>query len=126
MFLTSHRDQDVYGVTLVCDGSCGHAIALSVRVDAASDGRVGLGYCLVRAVWNRGLATECGKACLHWGFQHLGLQEVIGRVAPENEASIRVLKKLGMSYWKTAACEGMQDARWFRVRGPSTITGMQV
>ena len=51
---------------------------------------------LSKVYWNRGLATEAGRACLKYGFQTRGWPEVVALVRPENAAAIRVLLKLGM------------------------------
>jgi ribosomal-protein-alanine N-acetyltransferase len=58
---------------------------------------VEIGYLLSHAFWGRGLATEGGRIGLHYGFETLGLDEIIGLVHPDNIASRRVLEKLGMT-----------------------------
>lgn len=68
-------------------------------------GEVDLGYRLLTDYWGLGLATEASHACLRFGFETLDLDRIIGLVLPENAASIRVLKKVGMTlegeieYW---------------------------
>lgn len=52
--------------------------------------------------WGRGYATEAAKACLDYGFDVAGLDEIVGFVAPENVASARVLEKCGMTRAGTA------------------------
>jgi RimJ/RimL family protein N-acetyltransferase len=47
-------------------------------------------------VWGRGLATEAGTAWLHAAFGVLGLNSVVALAHPDNEASQRVMAKLGM------------------------------
>lgn len=59
-----------------------------------------LGYRLKQTFWSQGYATEAGEACLQYGFETIGLPFIVGRVMKENTASIAVLKKLGMSFWK--------------------------
>jgi L-amino acid N-acyltransferase YncA len=44
----------------------------------------------------KGYATEAAAALLTYGASHFGLTEVIATIAPENEASHRVLLKVGM------------------------------
>ena len=58
---------------------------------------VELGYTLGRRWWGRGYATEAARACLQEAFGPLGLRRVVAFVRPENDASIHVLEKLGMS-----------------------------
>lgn len=45
-----------------------------------------------------GLATEAAAASLDWGFDRVGLPEIVSFAMVENGASIRVMEKLGMSY----------------------------
>ena len=44
----------------------------------------------------RGYATETGELLLRLAFDELGLHRVIGRLEPRNEASARLLERLGM------------------------------
>ena len=60
-------------------------------------GEVEIGYLLSHAFWGRGLATEGARAGLRYGFETLGLDQIIGLVHPDNRASQRVLEKLGMT-----------------------------
>jgi RimJ/RimL family protein N-acetyltransferase len=46
--------------------------------------------------WGRGLATEGGRAALDFGFNVLGLEEIVSICEPENVASWRVMERLGM------------------------------
>lgn len=62
---------------------------------------VDLGFRFYRKYWNRGYATESGRACLKYGFEVLGLKRIIGRAYTENHASIQVLQKCGMKFVKT-------------------------
>jgi RimJ/RimL family protein N-acetyltransferase len=54
------------------------------------------GYRFLPVHWGTGLATEAGRAVLRYGFETLGLRQVIGLVEPKNAASNRVLEKLGL------------------------------
>ncbi len=80
-----------------------------------ANGDVDLGYRLLREHWGQDFATEAGKACLELGFGLFGLDTIIGRVARENLASLRVLEKLGMRYWKTDVCDHDPEALIFRI-----------
>lgn len=79
------------------------------------NGTVDLGYRLLREQWGQGYATEAGRACLELDFGRFGLDTIIGRVARENAASIHVLEKLGMRYWKTDVCEHDPEALIYRI-----------
>jgi RimJ/RimL family protein N-acetyltransferase len=57
-----------------------------------------IGYRLFRSAWGRGVATETARACIHHGFNVLGLDHIVGRALKDNIASISVLQKIGMKY----------------------------
>ena len=79
------------------------------------EGYVDLGYRFFQKHWAKGYATESAFACLEYGFNHLDLNEIVGRVARQNIASIKVLEKTGMVFWKEAACEGILDSLYYKV-----------
>lgn len=56
-----------------------------------------LGYVIGRPWQGQGYATEVCCALLRYGFEELGFDEVHAFVRPENEASMRLCRKLGMS-----------------------------
>ncbi|SDM61121.1 Protein N-acetyltransferase, RimJ/RimL family [Catalinimonas alkaloidigena] len=63
-------------------------------------GETDLGYRFYRHAWGQGYATEAARACLTYGFEMLGLTRVVGRALRANDASIRVLEKVGMHFEK--------------------------
>ncbi len=76
---------------------------------------IDLGFRVFRKHWNKGYASEAAKACIRYGFETLGFDQIIGRVLSENTASIKVLEKLGMKYWKSGTCHGFENARYYRI-----------
>jgi RimJ/RimL family protein N-acetyltransferase len=62
-------------------------------------------YALVRAHWGKGLATEAVRGMLAYAVERLDLHRVIATTAPENEASQRVLLKVGMSHLEATVNE---------------------
>ncbi len=79
------------------------------------EGFIDLGYRLLKSEWEKGYASEAAVACLKFGFEKLGMEEIVGRAVAENVASIAILEKLGMTYYKTGDCHGDQ-ARHYRIR----------
>jgi RimJ/RimL family protein N-acetyltransferase len=59
---------------------------------------VEVGWRLDPGYWGRGLATEGGRAALGFGFEVLGLDEIVSIYEPENVASGRVMRRLGMRH----------------------------
>lgn len=57
---------------------------------------VEIGWRLPRAAWGQGLATEAAQAALQFGFERLGLQEIVAITVPANAPSRRVMDRLGM------------------------------
>jgi RimJ/RimL family protein N-acetyltransferase len=58
---------------------------------------VELGYRFDREHWGRGYATEAARAALAFGFDTLGLSEIVALTVPANERSRRVMERLGMT-----------------------------
>jgi ribosomal-protein-alanine N-acetyltransferase len=62
-------------------------------------GRVGeIGYGIHPRHWGRGLATRAARLLLATAFEQHGLHRVYATCDPRNEASARVLLKIGMRY----------------------------
>ena len=57
--------------------------------------RAGIGYDLAQAYWNRGYMTEAVCAIVRYGFENLNVNRIEALVIPGNDASVRVLEKLG-------------------------------
>jgi RimJ/RimL family protein N-acetyltransferase len=55
-------------------------------------------YGLYQNFWGRGLATEAARAVLRFGFEEVGLEEILACADLDNPASVRVMERLGMSY----------------------------
>jgi ribosomal-protein-alanine N-acetyltransferase len=57
--------------------------------------RAEVGYEIGRRWWGQGLAPEAAAAVIRYGFTALGLHRIEAGVLPGNDASVRVLQKLG-------------------------------
>jgi ribosomal-protein-alanine N-acetyltransferase len=53
-------------------------------------------YLLDRPWWGRGLGTQAARLLVEKGFREFGMHRVWAYVCPPNEASIRILEKLGL------------------------------
>jgi RimJ/RimL family protein N-acetyltransferase len=56
-----------------------------------------VGWSLKRAAWGKGYAIEAAVATIDWTFDHLGWDEVVHCIDPENTPSQKVAEKLGSS-----------------------------
>ena len=65
---------------------------------------VDLGYRLLRVEWGNGYATEASIVSLDFGFSELKLEQIIAEAAVDNPASINIMKKVGMTLWKSGKC----------------------
>jgi RimJ/RimL family protein N-acetyltransferase len=58
---------------------------------------VEIAWRLAAAYWNRGYATEGARSALTFGFDELGLDEILSFTVPSNLPSRRVMEKIGMT-----------------------------
>ena len=73
-----------------------------------------LSYGFAQSHWGQGFATEASRACIVFGFDILGLEQIVAIVVPENTASQRVLEKLGMHYIQDASYYHL-NVRYYRL-----------
>jgi RimJ/RimL family protein N-acetyltransferase len=57
-----------------------------------------IGFLLDKSYWGQGLTTEAGRAGIGFGFETVGLAEIVALAHPENVASQRVIEKLGLRF----------------------------
>ncbi len=67
-----------------------------------------IAYWVARKHWNTGIATEAAREIIRYGFEDLGLRRIEASIIIGNDASVRVLEKLGMK------CEGKAMEEWRR------------
>jgi RimJ/RimL family protein N-acetyltransferase len=82
-----------------------------------------IGWWLERKSWGQGLATEAARAALQHAFEHAGLDQIISVARPENTASIRIMKKLGMTRDREFVSEGVQLVRYAAERATWGTSG---
>jgi 3-dehydroquinate dehydratase/shikimate dehydrogenase len=59
---------------------------------------VEIGWRLAYEHWGKGYAPEGAIACLQYGFEKLGLKEIVAFTTMNNLKSRRVMEKIGMTY----------------------------
>ncbi len=59
---------------------------------------VEIGWRLAAAHWGKGYATEAARAALAYGFDVLGLREIVSFTVPANVRSRAVMARLGMAH----------------------------
>ncbi len=60
-----------------------------------------IGFALIPGSWSQGFATEAAQAVLERARDLHGLKRIFAITAPNNDASIQVLKKIGLRFEKT-------------------------
>jgi ribosomal-protein-alanine N-acetyltransferase len=68
-----------------------------------------IGYVINPAYHHMGIATEAAAAVIRFGFRELGLHRIEARFMKGNEASLRVMERLGMTFegeLRDALCHG--------------------
>ncbi|AZO29522.1 MULTISPECIES: GNAT family N-acetyltransferase [Mesorhizobium] len=65
-------------------------------IDTLPAGTIEIGWRLAPEFWGNGYVTEAAEAWLDYGFETLGLDEIVSFAVAENHRSIAVMKRLGM------------------------------
>lgn len=94
-----------YGMSALVLKQSGSVVGFCGIVHPGSQLEPEIKYALSREYWGQGLASEAVEGMLAYAAKHLGLRRVIATTAPENEASHRVLLKVGMSHAETTRNE---------------------
>ena len=69
---------------------------LNIELDSHQE--VEVGYALVPAFWQQGLATEIARASIDVAFNKLEMSNLVCFTEPTNSASRRVMEKAGFDY----------------------------
>ena len=67
-----------------------------VSFEASFTPAVEVGWRLARSAWGRGYATEAARASLAYGFDEVGLSEVVSFTAAGNRRSRTVMERIGL------------------------------
>ena len=65
-----------------------------------------VGYALLPDYVGQGYASEGAKACLDYGYQQLGINNIVAITSENNQGSIRVLEKIGLRRDKVMVLNG--------------------
>jgi RimJ/RimL family protein N-acetyltransferase len=90
-------------------GMCG-----LIKRDNLAD--VDIGFAFLPEYWSQGYALEAAAAVMNYGREALGLRRIVAITSPDNDASIKLLGKIGLRF------EGMiklgEDQDEVRLFGP--------
>lgn len=103
-----------FGLWLVSLQEGGEKIGMCglLKRDALED--VDIGFAYLPAYWSRGYGIEAARAVLAHGRQVLGIPRIVAITAPHNEASGRLLERLGLRCERIVHLPGhAQESRLF-------------
>ena len=75
-----------------------------------------LSYSLDQPFWHQGFATEAATAARRWLFKHFPFSRVASFIRPENDASKRVVERLGAVCERTFELRGNTYEYWVHYR----------
>ena len=106
-FLGGHPDNPHLGLWATIRRETNQFIRRCGLLPWLIDGRpeVEAAYMLAKEHWGHGLGTEAAHGILRYGFERLQLARLICLIDRDNQASIKVAMKIGMTFEK----EGMDD-----------------
>ena len=92
-----------------------YGLAALIRMPSGDD--VELAYRLARPAWGRGIASEAGAALVDYAIRTVGLPRVVAVTYPENQASQRVLERIGFQRQGDLDYKGVRTAYYVRTAG---------
>jgi len=93
-------EKNGFGLYLVILKESGQSIGMCglIKRDQLED--VDIGYAFLPEYWSKGYAVEAALAVKEYAREVVGLKRLIAITDPENQASIRVLEKIGLRFEK--------------------------
>lgn len=94
-------EQDGYGFAaaeIAATGECIGFVGITGTedMDVLPGCMIEIGWRLAPEFWGKGYVTEAAEAWLGYGFETLGLDEIVSFAVAANRRSIAVMKRLGM------------------------------
>lgn len=74
-----------------------------------------VGYRFMPKYWGKGYARESGKVALKFGFETLGLNEIIGTCHEENIASRKALENCGLTFVEKFVYKNQLPCDWLKI-----------
>lgn len=100
--IIDHREKHGYSLFALHlksdDRFVGFTGLLHADFDAHFTPAVEIGWRLNKSDWGQGLGPEAARACLAYGFEIMGLSEIVSFTAMQNFQSIKVMEKIGMRH----------------------------
>lgn len=107
------------GRWMVTDRETGAVLGWAVLTHLDGSDDIEVGYCLKAAVWGKGIAAEAAVRLVRYGFEELGLREIVAVTRAENTASQRVLEKAGLRRRGLRDAFGLRNLHYFVISAPA-------
>lgn len=115
-----NRAESANWVKLVSSRWLDEKIGFCAVIEKASGGFIGwcgiwklketgefeIGYAIAEKFWGKGYAAEAARKILGYAFEKLKPEKIVAVAQPENQASRRVMEKIGMSFDYTGVFYG--------------------
>jgi RimJ/RimL family protein N-acetyltransferase len=100
-FYMSCYDSHGFGMCPMVWKETGNVIGTAGLQPLENTSEIEVGYSIIKEYWGRGIGTEAARGWLEFGFREKRLQRIVAVADLGNDASIRIMKKLGMKFEKS-------------------------
>ena len=87
-----------FGLYLVELKENGESIGMCGLLKRDSLPDVDVGFAFLPSYWSQGYAFESAAAVMNYGREVLGLRRIVAITSPDNDASIKLLEKIGLRF----------------------------
>ncbi|WP_343695227.1 GNAT family N-acetyltransferase [Flavobacterium sp.] len=77
-----------------------------------------IGYRFIEKHWNKGYATEAGKAFINYAFSEMKVDAIYAYADEGNQNSRKILEKLGLQFVNSFEYEGEIEV-WYELKNPN-------
>jgi len=106
-----------FGLYLVMLKETGAAIGICGLLKRDNLVDVDIGFAFLPRYWGMGYAVESASAVMEYGRKVVGLRRIVAVTAPHNEASRKVLRKIGLRFERMIRMD--EDAEEIELFGPA-------
>jgi ribosomal-protein-alanine N-acetyltransferase len=117
------REPDPFGIVLKTDPLKTVVGTLGAHWASQPNLAMEFGYSLAEPYWGRGLVAEAARALLKYAFEEYAVERVQAQVFAGNDASERVLQKLGFTREGVLRSLVLRRGRWWDITMYSLLRG---
>lgn len=112
----AHWDEHGFGLWMFREAATGAFVGRAGlrHVRIAGREEVELAYALMPEFWGRGLATELARGLVRIAFEELALAELVAFTITTNQASRRVMEKVGFAFERELVHAGVPHVLYRR------------